>query len=379
MLSRILDFTGLLQHRSIFLFGPRRTGKSTYLRTTFPHATYYDLLDGGTFRELSAAPELIRQRLKPDDRLVIIDEVQKLPQVLDEVHKVIEERKELRFIMTGSSLRKLRRGGANLLAGRALTVNLFPLVYPEIKEVPLTARLLRGNLPSMITSPFPAEDLKAYVGDYIREEIQGEFEARRLESFSRFLNFAATCSGEQINYTSLGGELGINPKTVREYFQVLDDTLLGTELPAYTKGKKRKPVTSSKFYFFDIGITNSLLKRSIDELSSDSQGPALEHLVFHELRSYLGYNRLDVPLCYWRTQSKIEVDFFLESGIAIEVKASHRIARKDVKGILALAEEAPVTRKIVVCQERYPRVSDEGVEIFPVEHFLEELWAGRIC
>ena len=378
MFSRFLNFSPLLEHRSIFLFGPRRTGKSTYLRTTFPNAVYYDLLDGRVFRDLSASPELIRQRLHPNDTLVIIDEVQKLPQLLDEVHKMIEERKNLRFILTGSSLRKLRRGGANLLAGRALTVHFFPLVYPEIPAVALEQRLLRGNLPAMTTSAIPGEDLKAYVGDYIREEIQGEFESRKLEGFSRFLNFAATCSGQQVNYTALGQELGINPKTVREYFQVLDDTLLGTELPAFTKGSKRKPVTTAKFYFFDIGITNTLMNRSFTEVSEDMIGSGLEHLVFHELRSYLSYKRLDIPLHYWRTQSQIEVDFLLGDEIAVEVKASARVSRKDMRGLEALSEEISLKRRILVCREQFSRVADNGIEILPIEIFFEELWAGRI-
>jgi len=378
MFSRILDLRTLLQHRSLFLFGPRRTGKSTYLRATFPDAVYYDLLDGATFRDLAAAPELIRQRLRASDKLIVIDEVQKLPALLDEVHKTIELRKDLRFILTGSSLRKLRRGGANLLAGRALTVNFFPLVFPEVPEISLEDRLLRGNLPSMLTSPIPEEDLKAYVGDYIREEIQGEFESRKLEGFSRFLSFAAACSGEQVNYTALGSELGINPKTIREYFQVLDDTLLGSELPAFSTGSKRKPVTSAKFYFFDIGVTNTLLGRSLRTLTSDTYGSTLEHLIFHEIRSYLGYKRLDVPLHYWRTYSQLEVDFLVGTEVAIEVKSSARIGKKDTKGLRALSEEVSLRRKIVVCREEFPRVDDDGIEILPVQAFLEALWEGRV-
>lgn len=378
MFSRILDLHPLLKHRSVFLFGPRRTGKSTYLRRTFPDAVYYDLLDGATFRDLSASPELMRQRLTAKDKLIVIDEVQKLPALLDEVHKIIEERKDLRFVLTGSSLRKLRRGGANLLAGRALTANFFPLVHVEVPDVPLEERLLKGNLPSVLTSPIPEEDLKAYVGDYIREEIQGEFESRKLEGFSRFLNFAATCSGEQVNYSSLGAELGINPKTVREYFQVLDDTLLGTELPAFTGGKKRKPVTSAKFYFFDIGVTNSLLRRSIRDLSADMIGSTFEHLIFHELRSYLAYKRIDAPMHYWRTHSQLEVDFLIGDGIAIEAKAGSRIVAPQLKGLKALSEETSLKRRICVCREEFPRKDDSGVQIIPIKQFLDALWSGDI-
>jgi len=378
MFKRFLELKELLKHRSLFLFGPRRTGKSTYLRDQFPNVPYYDLLDGATYRDLSASPELIRQRLKPGQELIIVDEVQKLPALLDEIHLLIERDKSLRFILTGSSLRKLRRGGANLLAGRALTTHLFPLVHPEVPHVALEDRLLRGNLPSILTSPIPEEDLRAYVGDYLREEIQGEFEARKLEGFSRFLTFAATCSGEQVNYSALGSELGISPKIVREYFQVLDDTLLGSELPAFTEGKLRKPVTSAKFYFFDIGITNSLLNRSLRQVSADMLGTAFEHLVFHELRAFLDYKRYFYPLNYWRTYSQLEVDFIVNKTIAIEAKATAKVTAHDTKGLRALSEEITPERRIVVCRESSSRKDDEGIEILPIGEFLDALWNGEI-
>lgn len=378
MYSRILDLGKILKHRSLFLFGPRRTGKSTYLRDRFPEARYYDLLDSKVFRELSAAPELLRERLRPEDSLIIIDEVQKLPALLDEVQLLIERQKNLRFILTGSSLRKLRRGQANLLAGRAITAHFFPLVHAEVPDVPLERRLLRGNLPAIIDSEIPEEDLKAYVGDYLKEEIQAEFESRKLEGFSRFLNFAATCSGEQINYSALGSELGINPKIIREYFQALDDTLVGSELPAFTGGKLRKPVTSSKFYFFDIGVSNILLNRSLQIISNDMLGSALEHLIFHELRAYLSYNRLNHKLNYWRSYSQLEVDFLLSEEVAIEVKATSKVTKKDKRGLLALEDEVLLRRKIIVCRESEPRKDENGIEIIPVNLFLEQLWKGKI-
>lgn len=378
MFSRILDFTPLLEHRSVFLFGPRRTGKSTLLRELFPSAVYYDLLDSVTFRELSSSPELIRQRRQPSQNLIIIDEVQKLPGLLNEVHLLIEKHKELRFILTGSSMRKLRRGGANLLAGRALRANLYPLVTPEVPNVDLTTRLLRGGIPSILTSQIAREDLKAYVGDYLREEIQGEFEARNLEGFSRFLDLAGTCNGEQVNYSALGTDLGINPKTIREYFQVLEDTLLGVELPSFTKSKKRKPVTTAKFYFFDIGVANILRGNSIEELSQENYGHTLEHLVFNELRAYIDYKRLDISISYWRTYTQFEVDFVLGDNIGIEVKSKVKVSRKDTKGLRALNEEVTLRRRIVVCREESARIDDDGIEIIPINEFLKELWAGKI-
>jgi predicted AAA+ superfamily ATPase len=378
MFSRILDITPLLEHRSVFLFGPRRTGKSTLLRELFPSAVYYDLLDSVTFRELSSSPELIRQRRQPTQNLIIIDEVQKLPGLLNEVHLLIEKHKELRFILTGSSMRKLRRGGANLLAGRALRANLYPLVTPEVPNVDLTTRLLRGGIPSILTSQIAREDLKAYVGDYLKEEIQGEFEARNLEGFSRFLDLAGTCNGEQVNYSALGTDLGINPKTIREYFQVLEDTLLGVELPSFTKCKKRKPVTTAKFYFFDIGVANILRGNSIEELSQENYGHTLEHLVFNELRAYIDYKRLDISISYWRTYTQFEVDFVLGDNIGIEVKSKVKVSRKDTKGLRALNEEVTLRRRIVVCREESARIDDDGIEIIPINEFLKELWAGKI-
>jgi predicted AAA+ superfamily ATPase len=379
MYSRILNFSELLLHRSIFLFGPRRTGKSTYLRVNFPDAVYYDLLNSQTYRELTSSPELIRQRLRPDEKLIIIDEIQKVPALLDEVHLMIEANKNLRFILTGSSIRKLRRGATNLLAGRALTVHFHPLVYPEVKStVPLEKRLLLGGVPSLLDSPIPYEDMQAYVGDYLKEEIQGEFESRKLEGFSRFLDFAARASGTQINYTGIGQELGINPKVVREYFQVCHETLLGIELPPLLKTTSRKVTTTSKFYFFDIGIVNGLLKRSLTQLSQDAIGSALEHYICNELCAYRDYQKRDLEVTYWRTYSKIEVDFVLNQKIGIEVKNSSRISKKDTKALLVLDQEIDLKRKIVVCQESARRINDDGVEIMPVEVFLEELWSGKI-
>ena len=258
MFSRLLDPRPLLAHSSLFLFGPRQTGKSTLLRTLFPTAKFYDLLEADTFRELSAAPELIRQRLRTEDTLVIIDEIQKLPSLLDEIHLLIERQKSLRFILTGSSARKLKRGGANLLAGRALTYHLHPLVAPEVGYDQLHARLNRGSLPAIFTSPIPQELLKAYVGTYLQEEILAEGLVRNIGSFSRFLSTAGLTNGEQVNFTAVGSDTGVPPRTVREYYQVLEDTLVGYLLPTFQHTNKRKPVTTPKFYFFDVGIANVL-------------------------------------------------------------------------------------------------------------------------
>lgn len=378
MYPRILDLETLLQHKSLFLFGARQTGKSTLLHQRFPDAVYFDLLEADTFRELTARPEYMRQTIPRGTKLVVIDEVQKLPSLLDEVHLLIESDPRLRFLLTGSSARKMKRGGANLLAGRAWITHLHPLVAAEVGTDRLLDRLNRGSLPAVLDSALPHEDLKAYVGTYLQEEIRAEGLTRSIEAFSRFLALAGTCNGEQVNYTAIGSDAGVPPRTVREFFQILEDTLIGHLLPAYRKTEKRKPMATSKFYFFDVGVANTLLKRGAVVPGSESFGRTLEHLVFLELRARLDYGRVDIPLTYWRSQSRIEVDFVLGDRIAVEVKAKPRVTPKDTKGLRALGEEVALERRIVVCNESRRRM-DGPIEILPVEEFLEDLWSGKIC
>jgi predicted AAA+ superfamily ATPase len=348
------------------------------LRALFPHAKFYDLLEADTFRELSAAPELIRQRLRAEDNLVIIDEIQKLPVLLDEVHLLIERNKALRFILTGSSARKLKRGGANLLAGRALTFHLHPLVASEIDYQYFHERLNHGSLPAILTSSIPRELLKAYVGTYLQEEILAEGLVRNIGSFSRFLSTAGLTNGEQVNFTAIGSDTGIPPRTVREYYQILEDTLVGHLLPTFQQTQKRKPVSTPQFYFFDVGVANVLAKRSGIEPGSELFGRALEHLFFLELRAYLDYYRLDRQLTYWRSRSQFEVEFVIDDEIGVEVKGKPLTTKRDCKGLRALGEDITLKRQILVCLEREPRTLDDGIEVLPVEVFLRQLWAGEI-
>jgi len=377
MYKRTLVLDPLLRHRSLFLFGARQTGKSTLLHRRFPDAVFFDLLEADTFRELSERPEYMRQTVPAGTKLVVIDEIQKLPGLLDEVHLMIERNPGLRFVLTGSSARKLKRGSANLLAGRAWVTHLHPLVSSEVGADRLLARLNRGSLPAVLDSALPHEDLKAYVGTYLQEEIRAEGLTRSIEGFSRFLTVAGACNGQQVNYTAVGSDAGVPPRTVREYFQILEDTLIGHLLPAYRKTDKRKPVATSKFFFFDVGVANTLLKRSEIVPGSETFGRALEHLIFLELRARLDYSRVDLPLTYWRSLSRFEVDFVIGDRIAIEVKAKPRVASRDIKGLRALAEELPLERKIVVCTEPRRRM-DEDVEVLPVEEFLADLWTGKV-
>jgi uncharacterized protein len=378
MFLRIIGLHEILVHSSVFLFGPRQTGKSTLLRTLFPQAKVYDLLEADTFRELSAAPELIRQRLRAEDTLVIIDEIQKLPLLLDEVHLLIERNKSLRFILTGSSARKLKRGGANLLAGRALTCHLHPLVAPEVGYERLYERLNNGSLPAILTSPIPQELLRAYVGAYLQEEVLAEGLVRNIGAFSRFLSTAGLTNGEQVNFTAVGSDTGIPPRTVREHYQILEDTLVGYLLPTFQQTRKRKPVSTPKFYFFDVGVANVLAKRGLIEPGAELFGRALEHFVFLELRAYLDYRRLDHPLTYWRSRSQFEVDFVIGDEVAVEVKGKSLVSNRDLKGLQALSEDLTLRRKILVCSEREPRRLEGGIDVLPIEAFLRKLWGGEI-
>jgi uncharacterized protein len=380
MYPRVLPLADLVKRRSLFLLGPRQTGKSTLLRRTFPQARFVDLLEADTYRELAGYPETLRQSLRRDERLIIIDEIQKLPALLDEAQAMIDRNPSLRFIFTGSSARKLRRGRANLLAGRAWVAALHPLVSTEAGPGALNRRLNVGSLPAILDSKDADEDLRAYVGVYLQEEIRAEGLVRSIESFSRFLEVAALTNTHLLNYASVANDTGIPVRTVREHFQVLEDTLVGFQLPPYQHTRKRKPVATAKFYFFDVGVANVLMKRGRIEPGSELYGSALEHQVFLELKAYLDYRRFDRPLTFWRTHSGSghEVDFVVGDAVAIEVKGSRRITRSDLKGLLALSEERRFAKRLVVCREPRERTTDEGVTVLPVQTFFERLWEGSL-
>jgi len=376
--QRILDLAALLEHRSLFLFGPRQTGKTTYLHDRYPHARFVDLLDARTFRELSARPELLRSSLTPSETLIIIDEIQKLPALLDEVHLLIERHKSLRFILTGSSARKLHQKSTNLLAGRALTVRMHPLVSPEVEFRELDKRLQLGGLPSVLTSAIPHEDLAAYVGTYLKEEIQAEGLTRQIEAFSRFLEVAALSNGELLNFTQIASDAAVPSRTVQNYYRILEDTFLGYQLPPFRKTPTRKAVATAKFFFFDVGVVHALMGREEVRPRTSEYGRALEHLIFLELRTYLDYTRNRTALTFWRTHTQHEVDFLVSGTVAIEVKAKERVGEHDLRGVRALAQELSLTRMIVVSNEHWRRTTDDHIEVVPVDEFLHDLWAGDV-
>lgn len=377
MYHRALEISNALKRKSVFLLGPRQTGKSTLLRARFPDARYVDLLEADTFRELSAFPESLRQRMTPRERLVIIDEIQKLPRLLDEVQLLIDRNPQLRFLLTGSSARKLRHGNANLLGGRALFHALHPLTSAEVGVARSLDLCQWGGLPAMLDSPDPRADLNAYVGTYLKEEIQAESLSRSIENFARVLHFAAHLNGQQVNYTKVGNDAQVPPRTVRDYFQVFQDTLIGYLLPPLAGTSRRKAVATEKFYFFDVGVARSLARKGPLSHATPDFGEALEHLVFLELLAYRDYRDPDLDLTYWRTTSQLEVDFVLNREVAVEVKASARVSPGDLKGIRALSEDLPLRRKLVVSGEPHERWVDD-IRILPHQTFLEELWSGAL-
>ncbi len=378
MYPRTLDLRADVARRSVFLFGARQTGKSTLLRSTFPEARFVDLLEADTFRGLAFRPESLRESLRARSGLVVIDEIQKLPALLDEVQLLIDRHPSLRFVLTGSSARKLRRGGANLLGGRALTRHLYPLTFPEYGPDALGRVLSIGGLPGVLGSSAPEEDLRAYVGTYLAEEIRAEALARSIESFARFLATAAHAGGEQLNFTKIGNDAQVPPRTVREFFQVLVDTLVGFEVPPLDRLAGRKAVATSKFYFFDLGVAHALEGAFDPAPGSVAYGRALEHLVATELRAYLGYGKRTDALAFYRTTSQLEVDFVVGRRVAIEVKGAGRVSERDTRGLRALAEDVPIARRLVVCTERTHRRLDGGVEVVPIAEFLDGLWRGEI-
>ncbi|PIR16506.1 MAG: ATPase [Deltaproteobacteria bacterium CG11_big_fil_rev_8_21_14_0_20_49_13] len=375
-IPRILQLSDIIKEKSYFLFGPRQTGKSSLIKETLSKYTLYNLLDSHTLLSLSRSPERLGQELG-ENKVVIIDEIQKLPSLLNEVHRLIEE-KGVNFLLTGSSARKLRRGGANLLGGRARSRHLHPFIWAELKErFNLKKALDTGTIPSIYFSNSPHEDLESYTGDYLKEEIASEGLVRNIPSFSRFLEVAALSNGKMINFTEIGSDAQVARTTVQEYYQILKDTLIADEVKVWKKNRTRKTFSTAKFYFFDIGVARYLQHRKGLQSGSPEYGDAFESYMFHELKSFVDYNKLG-DISYWRTISGFEVDFVLDDIAAIEVKAKSVISKRDLKGLMALKEESSLKHFILVSFEERPRQVD-GVTILPWNIFLEKLWGREFC
>lgn len=366
---------------TFFLWGPRQTGKTTLLRSTYPEAWWVDLLKAEEFRRFLQNPELLRQELADQDltgRQVVIDEVQKVPLLLDEVHWLIENR-GIHFALCGSSARKVKRGAANLLGGRAVRYELHGLVASELGEDFDLDRLLnRGYLPRIHASPRARRLQEAYVADYLKEEVAAEGLVRNLPIFSEFLNVASFSEAEIVNYSNIARECAVSSPTVKNYFSILSDTMLARWLPAYRRRPKRRVIGAPKFYFADIGVANRLARRGELSRGSELYGKAFENWVFHELTAYNAYAEADAVISHWRLASGIEVDFIVnDMAVAIESKASAKITSDYLKGLRHLADDHRVGRRIVVSLEPRARRTEDGIEILPAKTFVRRLSQGE--
>ena len=381
-IARILKIA-LDERRSAFLWGPRKTGKSTYLRSAFPDSIRFDLLQTDLFLDLARRPALLRERLLAEhpsrlSRPVILDEVQKVPALLDEVHWLIENR-GLRFVLCGSSARKLRRGRVNLLGGRAWRYEMHPLASAELGELDLLRALNRGLVPGHYLDAEYRRALDAYVRDYLKEEVFDEGLTRNVGAFSRFFEAMGFSHGDLTNYANIARDCGVDAKTVKEYYQILVDTLLGTFVEPYKKRQERQVIgRAAKFYLFDVGVAGAVARRRIESERGEHFGRALEHLVLMEILAHRSYRGLDHPVRFWRTKSGLEVDFVLGDGeTAVEVKGAARADSSDFRSLRAFAEDHRPRHSILVCNEPVPRLV-EGIEVLPWRDFLGRLWAGEI-
>ncbi len=369
--------------QSAFLWGPRQTGKTTLLRTQFPGSLWYDLLKTDLFLDLTREPSLLRKELLAVeaellDRPIIIDEVQKVPQLMDEVHWLIENR-GLRFILSGSSARKMKRGRANLLGGRAWRYQLLPLTSPEVGPLDLLRILNRGMVPSHYLQDGYARSLRAYVRDYLKEEVFEEGLVRNVPAFSRFFESMGFSHGKLTNFANIARDAGVDAKTVKEYYQILVDTLLGTWVPPYKRRQDRHVIQkAARFYLFDVGVAGALTDRRITQERGEAFGRALEHFILMEIMAHASYRDLHYPIRFWRTKSGLEVDFVLGEGeVAVEVKGASRVDGRDLRAIESFRSAYSPRQAIVVCNEdRERRVGN--LRIVPIATFLQELWAGGI-
>lgn len=378
MIDRIYRLNNELDS-SIFLFGARQTGKSTILRQQFPGSIYIDLLDSQVKSRYERRPVLLYETLKDKaaGTIVIIDEIPEVPQLLNEVHRLISE-KNLLFILCGSSARKLKRKGYNTLGGRAFPTFLFPFVSAELADFDIDKAVNCGMLPPHYLAQNPWRKLSAYIDVYLKEEIKEEALVRNLGAFQRFLEVAALTDGEMVNYNNIAQDCGVSAATVASYFDILEDTLVGYRLPAFTRVMKRRLVQAPRFYYFDVGIANHLLHRKDLVRGTTAYGHAFEHLVIQELYAFLHYRHSDEKLSFWRTYTGVEVDAVIgDARVAIEIKSVEEVLPRHVKGLLSFGDDYPESRRLIVSLDPFNR-SVNGVEAIYVYDFFRMLWNGEI-
>lgn len=377
MYKRHLDLPNLLEKKSFFLFGPRATGKTTLIEKSLKGAYVLDLLQSDIFTRLLKNPSFLSEVVEGHDGVIVIDEIQKIPRLLDEVHRLIQK-KGKRFLLTGSSARKLKHGGANLLAGRAWEARLFALTWSEIDDFDLLRYMNQGGLPDIYLSKFPSEELESYVSLYLQQEIKAEAVTRNVAAFAEFLDAIGLANGEEINIERFASDLQISASTLRNYFQILEDTLIGFRLPGYTKTLKRKATQRAKHFLFDVGVAKHLARMGQVLSKSENFGKLFEHFIILEVRAYLSYTRKNLKMCYWRSTSKFEVDLIIGDILAVEIKSTEMVLAKHMKGIRAFKEEGLIDRYCVVSLDSEVRITEDGVKIYPWETFLRLLWNGEL-
>lgn len=369
---------------TFFLWGPRQAGKSTLLRACYPDGRWIDLLKSDEFRRYLTNPELLRQEIEAGgfrgDRQVVIDEVQKVPALLDEVHWLMENR-GLSFALCGSSATKVKRGAANLLGGRAVRYELLGITAVELGgDFDLTRLLNAGYLPRIYQNARPARLLDAYINDYLVREVAAEGVVRKLPAFSRFLDAASLSDGEVVNLSNIAAECGISQHTVKNYFQVLVDMLLARWVPSYRSRPKRRVIQAPKFYFADVGVVNRLARRGPLAPGTELYGKAFENWVGHELSAWMRYREFDGGLSHWRLAGGTEVDFVVgDMWLAVEAKASANIGARHLRGLRSVIRDHPaLERRVIVCLEPRARRTSDGIDILPARDFARRLWRDRL-
>ncbi len=380
--QRQLDLPSLLKKKSFFLLGPRATGKSFLVQQQLgPRAISLNLLRSELYLKLSHSPWEIENIIEAElahkkDPIIVIDEIQKLPHLLDEVHRLIET-KRWRFLLTGSSARKLKRGHANLLAGRAWSAHLYPLSWSEIPQFNLDHYLRFGGLPAIYPSKFPEEELRAYANTYLYEEIQAEGLVRKLPQFSRFLTVAALNNGRLLNFAKVSSDTGVPASTIREYYSILEDTLIGFTLFPWNKSIKRKAINTAKFYLFDCGVTHVLAGTETIDRNSDLYGRSFEHWIGLELNAYLHYQRKKEIMGFWQSKHQHEVNFTIGDHTAIETKASKQVNPDDLKGLNALKEEKIFKQYFLVSHDPI-ETTRNNIKCLHWKTFIKKLWADEL-
>ena len=379
-IKRILNLKSLLKKKSFFLFGPRQVGKSYLINKQLKNsALIINLLDSELNYRLQREPSylkaLIANRTKKQ-KYVVIDEIQKIPELLNLVHLLIEEKK-IHFLLTGSSSRKLKRKNVNLLAGRAWNAELFPLSWYEIPHFSLNKKLLYGSLPYIYLSEEPLEELKAYITNYLILEVQTEGLVRKLPNFHSFLKGASLSNTQVLNFAKIGNDYGLPASSARDYYEILQDLQLGFMVSPWAGAYKRKAISKSKFYFFDIGLVHALCGVKTLNEHSNFYGRSFEHFVANEIKIYSSYFRKDDPLQYWQSRYGHEVDLIIGDHTAIEVKSSKRISKSDLKGLNILSEEKKLKQLLIISQDEIP-ANFKGIKSMHWKNFLKKLWNHEI-